>query len=191
MSRSTDLAPPPGALALFSGFTRMSLCGFGGVLPWARRSIVEQHRWMSERDFGEMLAVAQVLPGPNICNLAVMFGWRCARLRGAAAALLGLLLAPLLLLLGLAAVYGHFSGLAEVRSAVAGMQAVTAGMIVATGIRMARSTARGTRALVVGGAAFVAIAVLHWPLAPVVAVLAPIGLALEWRASQAGKGMES
>src|SRR6185503_3424688 len=51
---------------LFFGFLRVALSGFGGVLPWARRMMVEEKRWMSEVDFVDLLAISQLLPGPNI-----------------------------------------------------------------------------------------------------------------------------
>lgn len=75
---------PPGLLALFVAFAKMSLAGFGGVLVWARRAIVEQHRWMTPEEFNKTFALCHFLPGPNIVNLSVVFG---ARFRGCQAPL--------------------------------------------------------------------------------------------------------
>ncbi len=72
-------SPPPGLIALFVAFAKMSLAGFGGVLVFARRGIVEQHRWMTADEFNETFALCHFLPGPNIVNLSVVFG---ARFRG-------------------------------------------------------------------------------------------------------------
>ena len=52
-------AEPPGLLELFLAFSKMSLAGFGGVLVWARRAIVEQHRWMTPDEFNEAFALCQ------------------------------------------------------------------------------------------------------------------------------------
>src|SRR5947207_7045630 len=87
-------AVPPGLVALFMAFARMSLAGFGGVLVFARRAIVEQHRWMTADEFNETFALCHFLPGPNIVNLSMVFG---SRLRGIAAgvsAFAGWLLPP-------------------------------------------------------------------------------------------------
>jgi chromate transporter len=63
-----DPVPPnqPGLLELFVAFAKMSLAGFGGVLVWARRGIVDQHRWMTAEEFNETFALCHFLPGPNI-----------------------------------------------------------------------------------------------------------------------------
>ena len=66
--------PAPGLLELFLAFAKMSLAGFGGVLAFARRGIVEQHRWMTAEEFNETFALCHFLPGPNIVNLSVVFG---------------------------------------------------------------------------------------------------------------------
>ena len=76
-------SPPPGLIALFVAFAKMSLAGFGGVLVFARRGIVERHRWMTADEFNETFALCHFLPGPNIVNLSVVFG---ARFRGLPAA---------------------------------------------------------------------------------------------------------
>jgi chromate transporter len=70
--------PPPSLAALFTGFFTIGLCGFGGMLPWARRMIVEQGRWMTAAEFTELLGLCQGLPGGNIINLTVAVGARFA-----------------------------------------------------------------------------------------------------------------
>src|ERR1700709_2289121 len=72
-------AAPPSLLELFLAFAKVSLSGFGGVLVFARRAIVERYRWMSADEFNETYALWHFLPGPNICHLSVVFG---ARIRG-------------------------------------------------------------------------------------------------------------
>src|SRR5438874_13346299 len=67
---------PPGLSALFVAFAKISLAGFGGVLVWARRGIVDQHRWMTADEFNETYALCHFLPGPNVVDLSVVFGSR-------------------------------------------------------------------------------------------------------------------
>ena len=102
--------PPPGLLALFLAFAKMSLAGFGGVLAFARRGIVEQHRWMTAEEFNETFALCHFLPGPNIVNLSVVFGSRFGGIAGGIAAFAGLIGPPMLLVTVLAALEGPSSG---------------------------------------------------------------------------------
>src|SRR4030088_1691972 len=103
-SASAPIASPefaaaaPSLLELFAAFAKMSLAGFGGVLVWARRGIVEQHRWMTAEEFNETYALCHFLPGPNIVNLSVVFGSRFRGIAGGIAALAGLLAPPLFIL---------------------------------------------------------------------------------------------
>ena|SRR5215472_15765036 len=59
---------------LFIGFLKVSLCGFGGGLVWARRVVVEQKQWMDEQEFAETLTLCQLMPGPNIVGITVCVG---------------------------------------------------------------------------------------------------------------------
>jgi chromate transporter len=180
-----DEAPRPDSPAqLFLVFSGLALRGFGGVLPWAQRVLVEERRWLTREQFVEALAFAQVLPGPNVCNLALMVGDRWFGWRGAVAALGGLLAAPTLVVLGLAMVYGRFGDAPLVRGALAGMGAAAGGMILGTALRLAAT--QRARWLPFGIAAFAAVALLRWPLAAVVAVLGPAAVAAAWIAARGG-----
>jgi chromate transporter len=179
---ASELAPAPTPRALFFEFARMGLSGFGGVLPFVRRSVVERNRWLDDRDFVEILSLGQVLPGPNVINLALMLGLRFAGLRGALAAFCGLVLVPLMVVLCAMGLYLHYQNVPQVRQMLAGMTAVAAGLILSTGLKLAASQPRTVRTIVVGVAAFVAIGLLRWPLLPVMAVLVPVALILEHRA---------
>ena len=113
-------APPPTVAALFWGFLSISIIGFGGVLPWARRLIVEQRRWLTGAEFTDLLGLCQFLPGPNIVNLSVALGSRFRGLPGALAAMVGLLTLPMLLVVALGTVYAAWSDHPVVARATAG-----------------------------------------------------------------------
>jgi chromate transporter len=130
------LCHPASPAELFVVFNRLALQGFGGVLPVAQRVLVEQQRWLSREQFVETLSLGQVLPGPNIVNMALMIGDRFFGLRGAAAALAGLLTVPLLIVLTLAALYGQLASAPAVAGALRGMGAVSAGLIFATALKV-------------------------------------------------------
>lgn len=172
----------PTAFELFRAFAEMSLYGFGGVMPWARRVLVERRAWIDDREFAELLAFGQILPGPNICNMAVILGYRYAGERGAAAAAAGLFSAPFVIVLILGALYHRFGGLATVQGALRGMTAVAAGLVLTTALKLARSQPRTMRGLAFGLLALVAVGVLHLPLGWVMLVLIPSALLIEWRA---------
>jgi len=136
---SDGLTPPsPRSPAeLFAAFNALALQGFGGVLPVAQRELVDRRGWLTRQQFVEALSVGQVLPGPNIVNMALMIGDRFFGWRGAVAALAGLLLAPLAIVLALAMLYARFGSEPMVAGAIRGMGAVAAGLIFAMGIRLA------------------------------------------------------
>ncbi|MHB9051441.1 MAG: chromate transporter, partial [Thiomonas delicata] len=96
---------PHDLVDLFWTFNRLTLSGFGGVLPFAQRVLVDEKRWLDHAEFVNLLSISQVLPGPNLINLALMVGQRSFGWRGALAALGGMLAAPLLIVLAIAAGY--------------------------------------------------------------------------------------
>lgn len=177
--------------ALFRVFTRMAMQGFGGVLPVARRELVDRERWLTDAQFVELLSVGQVLPGPNVVNLSLVFGDRCFGWRGAVAALAGMLTLPLLIVVALAAAYRGLADVPAVAGALRGMGAVAAGMVLAmawqTGQSLKGNALGAMGGLVLGGAAFTAIAVLRWPLVWVLPPLALLAYGWAWWALAPGR----
>ncbi len=171
-SQSSDTAPkrprPRSKTDLFLSFTWLALQGFGGVLAVVQRELVEKKRWMTREQFVEDWAVAQIMPGPNVVNLSLMIGGRYFGLPGALAALAGMLAAPLVIVLLLAALYGQVAELPAAQGALRGMGAVAAGLITATGIKLIAALDKNAMGLAVcialAVATFVAIALLRWPL---------------------------
>jgi chromate transporter len=184
-SDPTARTQPQSPTDLFLSFTVLALQGFGGVLAVAQRELVERKRWMTNEEFVEEWAVAQIMPGPNIINLCIMIGGRHFCLRGALAALAGMLLAPLLILLLLALLYAQYASHPGVAGALRGMGAVAAGLIVAVGLKLfpaLRKNALGMGHCVAFGAlCFAAIALLRWPLAYVLLGLGSLACLLAYR----------
>jgi chromate transporter len=196
-NRSRMHSPPSGAETpstppqprsprdLFTSFTWLALQGFGGVLAIVQRELVEKKRWITPEQFIEDWAVAQVLPGPNVINLSLMIGDRYFGLRGALAALAGILTVPLGLILVLAVVYAQYAGNPQVAGALRGMGAVSGGLIAATGIKLIpqlRKHPLGFAAcLVFVAVVFGAIALLHVPLGWVLLTVGVLSCAWTWR----------
>ena len=180
-------ARPESPRDLFVSFTAIALQGFGGVVAIIQRELVDRRRWLTPEEFVEEWAVAQIMPGPNVINLALMIGARHFGLRGALAAMAGLITVPLLLVLLLGYVYARYGSHPNLAGALRGMGAVAAGMIIATGLRLAaalRSSPLGIPLCgVLGAATFVAIALLRWPLVYVLLVLGSIGCVIAYRRS--------
>jgi chromate transporter len=176
---------PQSAGELFRVFNRLALQGFGGVLPIAHRELVEREQWMSANQFVELLALGQVLPGPNIINMSIIFGDRHFGLRGAFAATAGLLTVPLAIVLVLAMLYQHFAGHALVTSALRGMGVVAAGLIAGTAVKLLRTLDKNPLGkplgYAFGAATLVMVGLLRWPMVWVVLGLGSVGMALAWR----------
>jgi len=173
----------PSALELFLAFLEVGLSGFGGVLPFARRALVERRAWLTEASFNETLALCQSLPGPNIVNLSVVVGSRFDGVRGAVASVAGLVLAPVAIIIALATLWRRFGTGGHVPGAMRGLAAAAAGLTGATALKMARPMIAGSPRVAgpLMGAAFVGVALLRWPLVWVLLAVAPVGVLLAWR----------
>lgn len=179
------LAVPSDCTELFLAFSRLALQGFGGVLPVAQRELVERRRWLSRDEFVEMLAISQVLPGPNVVNLALMFGDRAFGWRGALAALGGMMLAPLFLVLLATALYARHADNPVVAGALRGMSAVAAGLVLSTACKLMGTLRRNimgpAACLAFGALTVLGTAIMHWPLIWVLIGLGVLAVGVAWR----------
>jgi chromate transporter len=175
-------SPRPSLSELFIAYALISLYGFGGVLAWSRRMMVEERRWLTPEQFNEAYALCSFLPGPNIVNFSVIFGSRVRGPLGGLVALAGLLGPPMALIIVIGALYAHYGDLPALRRALIGVTAAAAGLIMSTVAKMALPLFRN-RAVggpVIAFATFGAIGVAQWPLPIVLVVVLPISLALAW-----------
>ena len=184
MQREVELRAPQSAWELFRVFNRLALQGFGGVLPIAQRELVEHQRWLTREQFVELLSIGQVLPGPNVVNLSLMFGDRYFGLRGALAALAGMMLVPTLIVVVLAALYGQLASLPVVYGALRGMGAVAAGLVISTALKMLVTLKKNpmgrTPCLVYAALTLIVVGALCWPLVWVVLGLGSVSVATAW-----------
>jgi len=179
--------PQPQSLTdLFLSFTILALQGFGGVLAVVQRDLVEKKRWLTREEFVEDWAVAQTLPGPNVVNLSLMIGSRYFGWRGALAGVAGMLVCPLLVVLCLALVYTRFAGDPQVAGALRGMGAVAAGLITATGLKLAPALRRHPLgvplSVALALACFAGIALARLPLVYVLFAVGGLACVLTYRA---------
>ena len=178
-------AAAPTRGAIFAAFLKMGMLGFGGVLPWARRVLVEERRWLSEREFAELLGMCQILPGPNVVNLSVILGARWQGPLGALVAMTGILFIPVFAVLLIAAFYASVAHEPVAHNAIAAASAAAAGLIIGTAIRLLKGAKPPPRGFVVGAIVFVLVAIVQAPLLWVLAIAVPAAIALEWLRSRA------
>jgi chromate transporter len=166
---------------LYRGFFYAGARGFGGALPWTRRMLVEERRWLTDQEFLDVFSLCNFLPGPNVVNVSVIIGARFHGVAGALTAVAGLLSLPLAASLTLAALYARFSHVAGVDAVLRGVGAAAIGFVTAMGLRMTLALPRTPQTLGFLLATFAAIALARLPLVPVLVVLAALSVAAAWR----------
>ncbi|MBU3632586.1 MULTISPECIES: chromate transporter [unclassified Polynucleobacter] len=168
-------------LELFISFSKIGMSGFGGVLPWARRTLVERDKILTSEEFSAILGICQIVPGPNIVNLAVCIGSRFGGARGAIAAVLGLTLGPISIVMVLALLYEHYRYLDSVQGVLRGISAVGVGLIASTGFKMLKDEFRYPAMLIVVIVTILAASYFHLGLGWVVLISSPLALVLAWK----------
>ncbi|MEN9996592.1 MAG: Chromate transport protein [Pseudomonadota bacterium] len=182
----SELKQPQSKTELFLVFTLLALQGIGGVLVIVQHELVERRKWLTQAQFVEEWSVAQVMPGPNVVNLCLMLGGKYFGLPGAMAAVCGLILAPLVLVLTLAILFGGVADSAIAQGALKGMGAVSGGLIIATGLKLASTLPKNPmglwRAIVFAVLTFTAVGIFRMPLIWVLLSLGILACVLAYRA---------
>ena len=172
---------PPRLAALFLGFFQIGLYGFGGVLPWARRTLVEQRHWLGPAEFTDLLGLCQFLPGGNIMNVTIALGARFHGAVGAVVAFLGLMAAPVAIVIGLGIVYDRFAELPVIRHGFAGLAAAASALVLANALKIAAPLRNQPLGIAIAGVTFLATAWLRLPLPATLPILAIGSTLLLWR----------
>jgi chromate transporter len=178
------MLPAPASVPLFLifwVFFRIGLFSFGGGLAgWIYRDVVTLRGWMSGTDFLSGLALAQILPGANVTNLAVYVGQQLRGPAGAVCALVGLLTGPFFAVIGLVVTYDRIVGIPWIQDAMSGAAAAAIGLLLTMALKSAYQASRHLAPFLVVLITFVAVGILQWPLVPVVLCLAPVSVFLAW-----------
>lgn len=172
----------PTVLELFVVFAIISLSGFGGVLYWSRRMLVERRKWMTPAEYSDAYALCQILPGPTIVNLSVVFGRRIRGLPGAAVALVGLIGPGMLIVIFFAILYAQFGTIDALQRMLTGVAAAAAGLVIAMTAKMSEPLFEQKNWLfyAIAVAAFIAVGALRWPIWWVLLVLVPLSITVAW-----------
>jgi len=176
-----QVTPPRTLTELFTGFLAIGARSFGGVLPWAYRTMVEERRWLTQADFAETIGLCQFLPGPNIGNASIVLGKRWFGVPGAVVAFLGLMALPFVWVMALGILYLEWSANPIVRAVVTGVGATGAGLFIGTALKLGRALVRKPAALVLVAACFLAVGVARWSLLIVMPLAIVLGVLLAQR----------
>ncbi|MCB8883235.1 chromate transporter [Acidisoma cellulosilytica] len=163
-------------------FNEISLSSFGGGLSaWSREMVVARRKWMNDAEFLSAMTICRILPGANQVNLAVFVGTKLNGLRGAGAALAGLIAMPTLLLVGIAALYAAFQHSHAVQHVLGGFAAAAVAMTLQMVWKTGRTTLTSIVPILLFALTFVLNGILRWPLWWTLAVTAPLGIGWAWR----------
>lgn len=177
---------PQSKTELFMVFTVLALQGFGGVLGVVQRELVERRKWMTKSQFVEEWSVAQVMPGPNVVNLCLMIGGKYFGIAGALAAVCGLICGPLVVVLGLAILFGGVADNPVAQGALKGMGAVSAGLVIATGLKLGSTLPKNPMglwtAILFAVLSFACVGIFRWPLPWVLLALGSLACFITYRA---------
>ena len=185
-SDTQELNHPRSKTELFVVFTILALQGVGGVLAVVQHELVERRKWMTKAQFVEEWSVAQVMPGPNVVNLCLMIGGKYFGIAGALAAVCGLICGPLVLVLGLAILFGGVADNPVAQGALKGMGAVSAGLVIATGLKLSSTLPKNPMglwaAISFAVLSFASVGIFRLPLAWVLLGLGSVACLITYRA---------
>ena len=176
-----DATPPRTLRELFMGFLSIGARSFGGVMPWAHRTMVEERRWLTPADFAETIGLCQFLPGPNVGNASIVLGKRWFGLKGAIVAFLGLMALPFVWVMALGILYLEFATHPVVKAVVTGVGFAGAGLVVATALKLGAALARRPGPFLLAAAVFAAVGIVRLPLYVVLGAGLALGMAAAWR----------
>jgi chromate transporter len=168
-------------LEIALSFNHIALASFGGGLSaWSREVVVVQKQWMTEEEFLSAMTMCRIVPGANQVNLAVFVGTKLKGMAGAIAALIGLCLVPVTIILTLGFVYFTFKEVPAVKGALHGASAAAVALTLTMVIKTGQKCLTGVMPIALFLAAFVLNGILRWPLLETLGILAPLSLIWAW-----------
>jgi chromate transporter len=170
------ITPPRNLRELFTGFLAIGARSFGGVMPWAYRTMVEERRWLTQADFAETIGLCQFLPGPNIGNASIVLGKRWFGVTGSLVAFLGLMALPFIWVMALGILYLEWASHPVVRAVVTGVGATGAGLFMGTAVKLGRGLVRKPTALALVAGCFLAVGIGRLSMLIVMPLAAALGV---------------
>ncbi len=175
---------------LFSTFFRIGLFTFGGgyaMIPLIQREAVEKHKWVTDDDVLEIIAIAESTPGPIAINSATFVGYRVAGVLGSACATLGVVLPSFIIISLIATVLGQFQNIPAVKYAFFGIRAGVLALVLKALWTMFKKSKKNPLAYTAMAIAFIGSAFLGWHVLLIIIGCAVLGLVVSLL-QERGKG---
>lgn len=167
------------ALATFAHIGLLSFGGPSAQIALMHRVIVDDKRWLSERQYLDALSFCMLLPGPEAMQLATYSGWRLHGVKGGLAAGLLFVLPGAAVVLALSVIYANFGKLPVVEALFFGIKAAVLVIVVEALLRISRRALRRRAHWVVAALSFLAIFFFAVPFPLIIALAALIGFWVE------------
>ena len=170
-------------IEILKSFLKIGAFTFGGgyaMIPIIQYEVVNRRKWLSEKEFVELLTIAQAAPGPISLNTAVFVGYKCKGYKGALAAIMGVVIPSFVIILLVAIFFHTMRDNRWVDAAFRGMRPAVVALIVAPIVGLTK----GLHCVLVAVAAATALTVWYFGFSPVWLLLAgAVGGAL-WAAKR-------
>lgn len=180
----------PSLRRLFDVFLKIGLLSFGGPaaqIALMHKMIVDENKWLSEKQYLNALSFCMLLPGPEAMQLATYVGWRLHGLAGGLIAGLLFVVPGALVILVFGTVYAYFGNVPMVGAVFLGIKAAVLIVVVEALLRVAKRALKGTSHWWIAGLAFVGIFFLSLPYPLIVLMAALFGLV--WNVKAVDKDM--
>ena len=173
--------PKIGLWELGFTFNHIAIASFGGGLSaWSREVIVEQKKWMEDEEFLSAVTMCRILPGANQVNLAVFVGTKFRGIPGAVAAVTGLTLVPVILVLIMGYAYFKYHDIPALQSVLRGASCAAVALTLSMAVKTGRKCLAGLIPVILFAVMFLMNGILRWPLLGSLALVAPLALAWAW-----------
>src|SRR5215203_4514532 len=143
MGTPQETVPGYSLWQLVSYALKLGTLGFGGpvaLVGYMNRDLVERRKWISEADFKEGLALAQLMPGPLAAQLAIYLGYVHYRIRGATLVGVAFVLPSFLMVVALGWTYVRYGGLSWMQAVFYGVGAAVIGIVAVSAYKLTRKT---------------------------------------------------
>jgi len=159
-------------IKLFLAFSKVGLFTLGGgyaMVPLIQKEIVERHSWLTMEQFTDIIAIAEMTPGPIAVNTATFVGYKLAKLAGAIVSTLGVVLPSFLVIWAVAKVFISFQDNPFVEAAFKGLRPAVLGMIIVAALSIANIALSGFKSVII--AAGVVLGVFYFKVHPAIAFI--------------------
>jgi len=159
-------------LKIFFEFFKIGLFTFGGgyaMIPLIEKEIVNKYHWLSTEQFIDLVAVAEMTPGPFAVNSATFVGYKVAKFWGSVAATLGVVLPSFMVILAIATVFFSCQNNQLVQAAFKGLRPAVLGLIIVAALTVGKIAIQDYKSVLV--IIFVVSGIYFFKVHPILALI--------------------